>query len=78
MSGQHSESYGLVLGSPVRSRELESMILTGPFQLEIFYDSMIRVPRSTGDGQPKKGSHNWPSKFLFSSASKYCAEYIDS
>ena len=34
-------SRDLVLGSPVRSRELDSMILLGPFQLEIFYDSMI-------------------------------------
>ena len=34
-------SYGLVLESPVRSRELDSMILMGPFQLEIFYDSVI-------------------------------------
>ena len=33
--------YGLVSGSLVRSRELGSMILMGPFQLEIFYDSMI-------------------------------------
>jgi len=25
----------------MRSRELDSMILIGPFQLEIFYDSVI-------------------------------------
>ena len=31
-----SESDGLVLGSPVRSRELDLMVLTGPFQLEMF------------------------------------------
>jgi len=30
-----------VLGSPVRSRELDSMILTSPFQPEIFKDSML-------------------------------------
>jgi len=29
------------LGSQVRSRELDLMILTSPFQLEIIYDSMI-------------------------------------
>ena len=40
-SGRCSWSYGLVLGSPERSSELDSMILTGPFQLKIFYDSMI-------------------------------------
>ena len=34
-------SYGLVLGSPARSRELDSMILRSPFQLEIFYDSVL-------------------------------------
>ena len=33
------KSYGLVLGSPVRSRELDLMILMGSFQLEIFYES---------------------------------------
>lgn len=31
--------YGLVLGSSARSRELDLMILTGPCQLEIVYDS---------------------------------------
>jgi len=29
---------GLLLGSPTRSRDLDLMILMGPFQLEIFYD----------------------------------------
>lgn len=29
--------YGLVLGSPVESQELDLMILMGPFQLKIFY-----------------------------------------
>jgi len=38
MSGQCSYSYGLVLGSPESSRELDSMILMGSFQLMIFYD----------------------------------------
>jgi len=36
-----SQSYDLVLGSPARSRELDSMMLMGPFQLDIFYESMI-------------------------------------
>ena len=35
---------GLVLGSPARSRELDSMSLMGPFQLEMFYDCMIVSP----------------------------------
>lgn len=30
---------GLLLGSPVRNRELDSLILMGLFQHEIFYDS---------------------------------------
>ena len=30
------------LGGPVWSQELDSMILVGPFQLKIFYDSMIK------------------------------------
>uniref|UniRef100_A0A8C4V756 DNA helicase n=1 Tax=Falco tinnunculus TaxID=100819 RepID=A0A8C4V756_FALTI len=43
-------SYGLVLGSPARSREL-GLILMGPFQLEIFYfwkssPSILAVQRS--------------------------------
>ena len=35
--------YGLVLGSPVRKRELDSMILMCSLQLKIFSDSMILV-----------------------------------
>ena len=38
--GGHSWSYGLVLGSPARSRELDLMVLMGPFQLEICYGSV--------------------------------------
>ena len=38
-SGRCSQSYGLVLGCPVRSRELDSMVLAGSFQLEILNDS---------------------------------------
>lgn len=34
-SGQCSQSYGLVLAIPVRSTEMDSMILMGPLQLEI-------------------------------------------
>ena len=30
-----------ILGGPVWSQELDSMTLTGPFQLEIFSDSMV-------------------------------------
>lgn len=40
-SERHFLSYVLVLGSPVRSRELELIILMESFQLEIFSDSMI-------------------------------------
>lgn len=32
--------YDLVLGDPVRIRELDLRILMGPFQLEIFCDSV--------------------------------------
>lgn len=32
--------HDLVLGDPVRSRELDLRILMGPFQLKIFYDSI--------------------------------------
>lgn len=39
MSGQLRQSYGLVLRSPERSRELD-LILMSPFKLEIFSDSM--------------------------------------
>lgn len=31
------------IGSPARSRELNLIILMGPFQLEISYDSMFRI-----------------------------------
>ena len=34
-------SYGLALGSPARNRQLDSMIVMGPFQLEIFCDSIM-------------------------------------
>lgn len=34
--------------APVRSRELELMILLGSFQIKIFYDSMILLSSSTG------------------------------
>jgi len=43
VSGQHSSSYSLALGGPAGSRELDSMVLIGPFQLEIFYDPEITV-----------------------------------
>lgn len=33
--------YDLILGGRVRNRELDFMILWGPFRLEIFYDSMF-------------------------------------
>lgn len=36
-----SKSHGLVLDSPVRSWELNVVILMNPFQFEIFCDSMI-------------------------------------
>lgn len=39
-----SYSYGLVLGSPVRNKELGLMILTGPFQIEIYHGSMKNCP----------------------------------
>lgn len=34
--------YGLVLGSCMRGRELDSVFLMGPFQLEIFCDSSLK------------------------------------
>ena len=40
-SGQCCQLYRLVLGRPARNRELDSMTLMSPFQLKIFYDSMI-------------------------------------
>lgn len=36
-------SYGLVSGSPVRSREWNFMIIKGPIQLQIFHDSVIAL-----------------------------------
>lgn len=47
VSGQYSQSYGLVLGSPATSRELDSMILMGPCQLEIFYNSILYTVESS-------------------------------
>lgn len=46
-SEQRSLSYGLVLESPVRSRELDLSILMSPFQLEIYCDSVIRKSVAT-------------------------------
>lgn len=39
-----SMSYGLVLGSPAKSRELDLMVLMSHFQLEIFFDSLLHQP----------------------------------
>ena len=39
-SGQCSQTYGLILGCPTCSQELDLLILMGPFQLRIFYDPM--------------------------------------
>lgn len=36
--GERSQLWDLVLGGPARSRELDSMIPKGPFQLEIFHE----------------------------------------
>lgn len=33
-------SHDLILGSPARKRELDTMIFMGPFHLEMFYDSV--------------------------------------
>ena len=41
VSGQHSQMYGLILGGPVWSQELDLVILMGPFLLRIFCDSLI-------------------------------------
>lgn len=35
--------HGLVVVNPMRSRELNLMILMDPFQLQIFYDPMILI-----------------------------------
>lgn len=40
-SGWCSQVYGLVLGRPARSGELDLVILMDPFQPEILYDPMI-------------------------------------
>jgi len=40
-SGRCSSSCGLVIGTPMRSKELDSVSLIGALQLEIFYGSMI-------------------------------------
>jgi len=37
----HLVTWSELLGRPVRCQELDLMILKGPFQLRIFYDSMI-------------------------------------
>lgn len=36
-----TQSYGLVLGSAVKSRELDLMIPVGPFQPKILCDSIV-------------------------------------
>lgn len=46
-----SHSSGSMVGCPARRRELDSKILMGPFQLEIFYDSVTITPIST-QGKP--------------------------
>lgn len=38
VSGQHTQTYGV--GGAVCGQELDSMILMGPIQLRVFYDSM--------------------------------------
>lgn len=38
--GQHSQTNYLLWGASVWSQELDSMLVIGPFQLAIFYDSM--------------------------------------
>ena len=40
---QCSQTQSDFLGSPLGTHELDLMILAGPFQLRIFYDSMISV-----------------------------------
>ena len=39
----HQVKLDVVLGSAAKSRELDSMILMDPFQLEILYDSNLKV-----------------------------------
>lgn len=41
ISGQCSQLHALIFGGPVWSQELNSAILLGPFQLDIFNDSLI-------------------------------------
>lgn len=41
VSGQHPDTYDLFLSGPVWNQKLNSMILMGPSQLGIFYDSII-------------------------------------
>lgn len=43
VSEQCSQWYGLVLGSPAANRELDSMILMGACQLEIFYSFTLYI-----------------------------------
>lgn len=45
------KSYDLVLGSSVRSRELDSIIRMTSFQLKIFYDSVL-VAKDNPDLKP--------------------------
>ena len=42
VSGQRSQLHSLILCGPVWSQVLDSMILMGPFQLGVFYDSVIQ------------------------------------
>jgi len=39
-SGRRSQTWGLILGGAVWSQGLDSMVLVGPFQLEICYGSV--------------------------------------
>lgn len=47
-----SQSYSLVLGSTMRNREVDSMILMDPIQLEIVYGSMILYQTINKQGLP--------------------------
>lgn len=60
LPGEHSQSWDLVLGGPARSRELDSMIPKGPFQLEIFHEVGGRVQTSQEPGRPS--DHTGPSQ----------------